>query len=71
MGIIIGKSLYLELSDIIKLLASQWPRERIDVTELKRATTYSVERYKPSSNRHQIHKFSGENLAVYLISKIR
>lgn len=58
MGIIIGKSLYLELADIIKLLASQWLRERINVTQLKRATTYSVQRYKPSSNKSQIHKFS-------------
>lgn len=70
MGIIIGKSLYLELADIIKLLASQWLRERINVTQLKRATTYSVQRYKPSSNKRQIHKFSGKNLAVQLVSNI-
>lgn len=70
MGIIIGKSLYLELVDIIKLLASQWLRERINVTQLKRAITYSVQRYKPSSNERQIHKFSEKNLAMYLISNI-
>lgn len=70
MGIIIGKSLYLELVDIIKLLASQWLRERINVTQLKRATTYSVQRYKTSSYKRQIHKFSGKNLAVHLISNI-